>query len=100
MAEYIAEAPYVTAKHILLRTVDDAGNALSDVEIAAAQQKAQELYLQLSEITDQAELLTTFDELIDQYNEDEGMLYYIDGYTFTTGEKVKEFEAAAFALEE
>ena len=100
VAEYIAEAPYVTAKHILLRTVDDAGNALSDEEIAAAQQKAQELYLQLSEITDQAELLTTFDELIDQYNEDEGMLYYIEGYTFTTGEMVKEFEAAAFALEE
>lgn len=100
IAEFIASAPYVTAKHILISTVDESGNALSDEEVAAAQQKAQELYEELSGITDTTELLAAFDERMAAYNEDEGAAYFPDGYTFTTGEMVEEFEAAAFALEE
>lgn len=39
-----------------------------------------------------------FDKLMEQYNEDPGMEQNPDGYLFTKGEMVEEFEKAAFAL--
>lgn len=39
-----------------------------------------------------------FDTLINTYNEDPGMAVTPEGYVFTTGEMVKEFEETAFAL--
>ena len=41
-----------------------------------------------------------FDELIEEYGKDPGMASNLNGYVFTTGEMVKEFETATFALDE
>ncbi|MBP3654106.1 MAG: peptidylprolyl isomerase [Oscillospiraceae bacterium] len=98
--DYANSVPYVTAKHILVSTVDDEGNALSEEEIAAAKQTIEDIYAQLSKITDQKKLLKTFDSLMNEYSQDTGLAVFPDGYTFTTGEMVEEFETTAFALEE
>lgn len=41
-----------------------------------------------------------FDALMNEYSEDPGLANAPDGYVFTTGEMVQEFEDAAFALGE
>lgn len=101
IAEYVASVPYVTAKHILLMTVDpDTGEALSAQEAAQAKETAQQLLTQLQVIKNRDELVTTFDELMNEYTQDEGSQVFPEGYTFTTGEMYPVFEEAAFALEE
>lgn len=98
---YIDSVPYVTAKHILLMTVDqETGEALSEEEIAKAKETAEQLLAQLQTIEDRDELIETFDSLMQEYNQDPGMAAFPDGYTFTTGEMYPVFEEAAFALEE
>lgn len=98
---YIDSVPYVTAKHILLMTVDTAtGEALSDEEIAKAKETAEQLLDQLQAISDQNELVETFDSLMNEYSQDTGLAGFPEGYTFTTGEMYPVFEEAAFALEE
>jgi len=99
--DYIDSVPYVTAKHILLMTVDpETGEALSAEEIAKAKETAEQLLAQLQEIEDQQELAKTFDSLMHEYNEDPGMQGFPDGYTFTYNEMYPVFEEAAFGLEE
>ena len=85
---------YVKAKHILILTTDPETNApLSEEEIAKAQQKAQDLLNQVNAGAD-------FDELMNANSEDPGLQTAPDGYVFTKGEMVAEFEEAAFALAE
>lgn len=67
---------YLTAKHILVETEEEANEVLS----------------KLSEGRD-------FDELIVEYNTDPGQTKD-SSYTFTYGEMVEEFEKAAFEIEE
>lgn len=81
--KYAAE--YVTAKHILI-TSEERGKD-------DAKKLAQEILGKLKKGED-------FDTLMLEHNEDPGMEYFPDGYTFTKGEMVPEFEAAAFELEE
>ena len=85
---------YVKAKHILISTVDTAtGAALSEEEVAKANEKAQDILNQLNSGAD-------FDELMNANSEDPGLASAPDGYVFTKGEMVAEFEEAAFALAE
>lgn len=101
VAEYIASVPYITAKHILLMTVNpDTNELLSEEEIAKAKETAESLLAQLQEIKDQKKLTAKFDELMAEYSQDTGLLFFPEGYTFTTGEMYPVFEEAAFALEE
>ncbi len=79
------------AKHVLIKTVDDEGNALSDADVKNAEKKANEVYKKAISGTD-------FDKLIKEYNEDPGATYYPDGYTFTKGDMVEEFEKTAYSL--
>ena len=79
------------AKHVLIKTVDDEGNPLSDADVKKAESTANEVYKKAKNGTD-------FDELIKEYNEDPGATYYPDGYTFTRGDMVEEFENAAYAM--
>ena len=98
---YIASVPYITVKHILLMVVDeDTGAALSDEEIAKAKETAEQLLAQLQAIKDPKKLASTFDQLMNEYSQDTGLLFFPGGYTFTKGEMYAEFEEAAFALEE
>lgn len=84
------------ADHILLLTQDQAtGEALSDEEIAEKRSLMEDLLAQLRSSGDPAAL---FAQLADQYSEDPGRASYPDGYIFSSGEMVQEFEDAAAAL--
>lgn len=100
IAKYIEAVPYITVKHILFKTVDDARQPLSEEEQAAASEQAQEVYAKLAEITEPEELLKQFDKQMKKHSQDPGLKFFPDGYTFTKGKMVKEFEDAAFALAE
>lgn len=92
-AAYAEENNYVSAKHILLQTLDAEGKAYSE------EQKA-EVYSQMEDILAQLrEDPSRFDELMNQYSEDTGLMTYPDGYIFTTGEMQEPFETATYALE-
>ncbi len=75
-AQGIYENEYVCAKHILVEDETNA-NAIYKEAIAG----------------------TDFDKLIKEFGKDPGMTQYPDGYVFTKGEMVEEFEKAAFNLE-
>ena len=89
-------------KHILLKTVDDQNQPLSDDEIAAQKALAEDILAQLQAVEGE-ERLALFDELMNQYSEDgrdeeTGDLYAPDGYTAVPGDMVAEFEEASLAL--
>lgn len=97
VTSYIEDNDILYAKHILLFTIDpDTNEALDAAAIAQQKATAEDLLKQLQESDD---LLTDFDTLMNEYSEDSGLAYYPDGYTFTAGEMVEEFESATRALE-
>jgi len=92
VAEYVDQ--YVCAKHILIPTVDlETGEALTAIEQRWAKSTAETVYNSALKGDD-------FDALIKKYNADPGVEYNPDGYIFTVGEMVPEFEETAFELEE
>lgn len=92
MAEYIAANDLLRAKHILLATKNlNTLEELSDEEKAAKKAKAEEILAQLQESDDPVAL---FDELMHEHSEDTGLAANPDGYDFTAGEMVAEFEEA------
>ena len=94
---YIEENSILSAKHILLLTMDmTTYQTLSDDEIAAKKALAEDILAQLQESSD---LAADFDALMHQYSEDTGLTANPDGYTFGPGEMVTEFEEATRALE-
>ncbi len=76
---------YVSAKHILI--------GFEGRTKTQAKKLADEVYKKAKKGSD-------FDKLIEEYGEDPGMTAYPEGYTFTAGEMVEEFEEAAFTLDE
>ena len=100
LAAYAQENDLLCAKHILLMTQDmTTGEALSEADAAAKKAQAEDILAQLQAITDPAELETKFDELMNEYSEDTGLTAYPNGYVFTAGEMVAEFEEATRVLE-
>lgn len=96
MAQYIADNDLLRAKHILLATKNlSTMEELSDEEKAAKKAKAEELLARLQESDDPVAL---FDELMHEHSEDTGLAANPDGYDFTAGNMVAEFEAATRAL--
>lgn len=85
------------AKHILLLTKDmTTGAALADDVIAQKKATAENVLNQLQESDD---LAADFDALMHEHSEDGGLVTNPDGYTFVSGEMVKEFEEGTRALE-
>ena len=80
------EQEYTVAKHILFST-----EGKTDAEKAAVKKTAQTILQRIKSGAD-------FDKMMKQYSEDPGLANYPDGYTFTDGQMVPEFEAAAKAL--
>ena len=87
------------AKHILIKTIDDAGAPLPEAEVASQLALAEDLLKQLQESSDP---ITLFDELMHEHSEDgrtpDGALGAPDGYLATPGQMVPEFEEAALSL--
>ena len=82
------EAEYRKAKHILIMTQDSlSGEALSEEKQAAATALADEIYQKVQNGED-------FDGLMHKYSQDPGLETNPDGYVFTSGEMVPEFEQA------
>ena len=96
VADWVAQNGYVRAKHILLMTNDE---TLTEEDKAEKKQQLEELRDELNAIEDTAERETVFDDRMSILSEDTGLQAYPDGYTFTAGTMVQEFEDAAFALE-
>ena len=99
--KYLEENGYMSADHILLMTVDSTTQeALDEATVAEKKAQAEDIAAQLKAIEDTDELLEKFAELKAQYTEDTGATYYPDGYIFTTGKMVAEFEETAKNLGE
>lgn len=96
---------YVRVKHILIsNTKEEAaeaetteGEATLTEEEKAEAVKAEKLAL-ATEVLEKAKAGRNFDALIAEYGEDPGTEGSPEGYTFTKGEMVAEFEKASFAL--
>lgn len=85
---------YIKAEHILFLTQDSStGEALDDETVAQKKQTAEDT---LTKIKNGA----NFEELMNELSEDTGLASYPDGYEFTKGQMVPQFEEAAFALGE
>ena len=83
---------YIRAKHILFTTVDtNTGMPLSEKEIASKKELAQATLQKIRNGQN-------FDNLMKSLSEDPGSKAAPEGYLFTKGEMVSEFETAAFAL--
>lgn len=97
---YLKDNGYLSANHILLMTVDPSTReSLSDEEIAEKKVQAEKLADELAAIKDPEKLAKRFAELKEEYCEDTGKTAYPDGYVFTEGTMVSEFENAVKALE-
>lgn len=82
------EAEYRKAKHILVMTVDaETREPKSEEEIADAKVRAENILAQVKAGAD-------YDTLMHEYSEDPGLSTAPDGYVFTSGEMVPEFELA------
>ncbi len=86
------EYNYITAKHILITTVDPASGETKRTD-EEAKKEAQS-------ILDRINAGEDFDTLMNQYSEDTGLSNNPNGYTFTEGQMVTEFYDGAKALAE
>lgn len=84
---------YMRAKHVLISTMDESNQEITDEEtLQQLEAKAQDIYQRAINGED-------FDALVNEYGEDPGFSSYPDGYVFTDGEMIVEFEDAVKALE-
>lgn len=97
--EYVKDDGYMMAKHILLTTVDEDDNPLSDEEKEEKYQQAEEI-LGMLQAYEGDDLSGYFSELIEEYGEDPGTSVFTHGYLFQSGDMVEEFENAVTELEE
>ncbi|GEM_PF-1819946 len=97
VARWVEDNGYVRAKHILLMTNDE---TLTEEDKAEKKQQLEDIRTELLAIEDDAEREAAFDDRMSIYSEDSGLMMYPDGYVFTSGSMVQEFEDAAFALED
>lgn len=82
------ESEYRRAKHILILTQDvKTGTAFSEEKQLSAKELAESLYERVKNGED-------FDALMNEYSEDTGLSQNPDGYIFSSGDMVVEFEQA------
>ena len=99
--KYLEDNGYLSAAHILLQNTDpETGEKLDEEALAARKAELEALAQELRAIEDEEERAKTFLERIPEISEDPGSAYYPEGYTFTEGRMVPEFENAAKALED
>lgn len=86
------ESEKVRAKHILFMTMDNATGEGYDAT------KKEEIKKKALEVLDAIKAGANFDEQMNKYTEDPGTKSSPDGYTFSKGEMVKEFEDCSFSM--
>lgn len=98
--QFLEDNGYLSATHILLMTIDPTTReALDEATVAEKKAQAEKIAEELAAITDPAELTARFAELKEEYDEDTGKTVYPDGYVFTEGTMVTEFEDAVKSLD-
>ena len=97
---YANDNGYLHCKHILFMPTDSEGNELSEEDFAAKRKQADEILAELRACTDNVKREELFDKYMTELSEDPGVAYYPDGYVFTPGTMITEFEDAASALED
>ena len=96
---WLTDNDYLSATHILLMTIDPVtGASLSEEETLEKLNRAEAVAAELQAIEDTEELLARFAALKEELCEDTGKVAYPDGYTFTPGTMVTEFEDTVNAL--
>ena len=101
VVKYLEDEGYLSAGHILFMTIDpNTGDKLDAETVAAKKQQAETIVAELRAIEDHEERVKRFLEHKEQFCEDGGKVTYPDGYTFTPGTMVAEFESAVRALED
>lgn len=93
LGAYANGLDYLAAKHILLKTYDPQGGQVYTDE------QAKTLAQQIINAIDQNPTYQQFENLMALYGGDPGMQSYPEGYLFTKGEMVEEFENAVRELE-
>lgn len=96
---FLTEGGYNYANHILFMTMDPSTGETA-VEDTANEKKAlaEQIAAELQGIENPEERLAKFLEYKQQYDEDTGKAAYPDGYVYTPGTMVQEFETAAGEL--
>lgn len=84
---------YIMAKHILIQADRNSDNTTTESEKAEAKKLIDEISAKLKKGED-------FDKLMNEFCEDPGVKSNPEGYLFTKGEMVAEFEEASFKLKE
>ena len=98
---YLEENEYIGAAHILFMTIDpETYEPLDDSAIDEKLALAEAVSAELRAIEDTDARVKRFAELKEQYCEDSGKTAYPDGYLFTPGTMVSEFEDGTLALGE
>ena len=88
---------YLHARHILLKTVDDAYDPLDEETVAERRATAEDILSRLRAAGD-AVREDLFGALMNEFSEDTGLAAYPDGYYFQEGEMVPEFYEGTLAL--
>lgn len=97
VAVFVEENDLLCAKHILLLTMDmTTRQPLDEATIAEKKAQAETLLAQLQASDD---LAADFDALMHEHSEDSGLQGNPDGYVFTAGQMVTEFEDTTRSLE-
>lgn len=95
----LEEGGYIHAAHILFNKTDPAtGEQRSEEVMAEKLAQLESIAEELRGISGSAKRVDTFFKYMKELSEDTGMMYYTDGYTFTEGTMVPEFEQACKAL--
>ncbi|MBQ9941300.1 MAG: peptidylprolyl isomerase [Clostridia bacterium] len=99
--QYLKDSDYIRAQHILIKFPDEPTEGTEEEIAAAVAQNKADTLKKAEEVLEKVNAGEDFMTLVEQYNEDPGMgIYGEDGYYFTKGVMVEEFENAAYALEE
>ncbi len=97
---FLEENGYMAAHHILLLNSDETtGEALPPEKLEENRMLMEQWAEELRAIEDPEARLARFAELKAEFCQDGGKATYPDGYTFTPGTMVPEFEDATLALE-
>lgn len=101
MVKALADAGYIRTQQLLIKFPDAPTEGTDEEKAAAVEQGKADAKAKAEEVLAKIKNGEDFMEMVKEYNDDPGMdVYGEDGYYFTAGTMVKEYEDASFALEE